>query len=203
MPLEYASRVTNQKQLRFTNPKDPKMGWNTHIYELASLHPGLMGHGRKTPSLNWTSNGGIVCEIPPTPVYREHIWCQGHAHFILQHVRFFIKCPPGKVVSCKYCRMKYINMSTAEDNDEDWFEEEQKIATTPESEEDLRQPIRDLGGVLRENPFQDGKEPHPDVYRSVFNPERYRWKQPHTRHYEVHPAYAKKPEGSASPGHHH
>nr|CCC91117.1 unnamed protein product [Trypanosoma congolense IL3000] len=189
MPLEYASRVTNQKQLVFTHPKDPKYGWNTHIHELASLHPGLLGPGRRTPQLNWYNRGGIVCEIPPVPVYRDHIWCQGHSHYILQHPKIFIKCPPGEVVCCKWCRLKFINMATDEDNDNDWKEEEHKIATTPESAEDLMQPIRDLGGVLRQRPFQDGKDPDPHVYRSVFNPERYRWKHPQHK-YEVHPAYA-------------
>lgn len=203
MPLEYASRVTNQKQLQFTHPRDPKYTWNTGINELASLHPGLLGPGRKTPQLNYSNRGGIICEIPPVPVYREHIWCMGHSHFILQHPRIFIKCPRGKVVCCKWCRLKFINMSTETDNDDDWFEEEQKIATTPEAEEDLRQPIRDMGGVLRRNPFQDDKEPDPHVYRAVFNPDRYRWKHPHTEHYEVHPAYAKKAGECECEDHHH
>ncbi|EPY39092.1 hypothetical protein AGDE_04837 [Angomonas deanei] len=198
MPMEYAMRVTNQKPLRFTHPRDPKYGWNTHIDELAGLHPGLLGPGRKTPQVNYYNRGGIIGEIPPVPVYREHIWCMGHGHFILQHPRIFIKCPKNKVVACKWCRLKFINMSTEEDNDEDWEKEEHKIATTPETLEDLTQPIRDLGGVLRASPFQDGKEPHPHVYRSVFDPERYRHKHPHTKHYEVHPAYA----GKKGSGHH-
>lgn len=201
MPLEYASRVTNQKQLVFTHPKDPKYGWNTHVEELASLHPGILGPGRRTPQLNWYNRGGIICEIPPVPVYRQHIWCQGHSHFILQHPKIFIKCPPGEVVCCKWCRLKFINMATEDDNDDDWQEEEHKIATTPESAADLMQPIRDVGGVLRERPFQDGKEPDPHVYRSVFDPERYRWRHPrHT--YEVHPAYAtSKDSGSGGSAH--
>lgn len=203
MPMEYASRVTNQKQLVFTHPKDPKYGWNTHINELASLHPGILGPGRKTPQLNYSNRGGIICEIPPVPVYREHIWCMGHGHYILQHPRIFIKCPQGKVVCCKWCRLKFINMSTKADNDDDWFEEEQKISTTPESEEDLMQPIRDMGGVLRNRPFQDDKEPDPHVYRAVFDPERYRWKHRHTAHYEVHPAYQKKGDDSSGCGHQH
>ncbi|EKF37758.1 hypothetical protein MOQ_002041 [Trypanosoma cruzi marinkellei] len=189
MPLEYASRVTNQKQLVFTHPKDPKYGWNTHVEELASLHPGILGPGRRTPQLNWYNRGGIVCEIPPVPVYRQHIWCQGHSHFILQHPKIFIKCPPGVVVCCKWCRLKFINMSTEDDNDDDWESEEHKISTTPETVSDLMQPRRDIGGVLRDRPFQDGKEPDPHVYRSVFDPERHRWKHPHHK-YEVHPAYA-------------
>lgn len=193
MPLEYASRVTNQKQLRFTHPRDPKYNYSTHMDELASLHPGLFGKGRKTPTLNYQNRGGIVCEIPPVPVYRDKIWCMGHGHYILQHPRIFIKCPPRKVVVCKWCRLKFINMSTAEDNDNDWFEEEQKISTTPESEADLLTPKRDMGGVLRECAFQDDKMPDKHVYRSVFDPERYRWRHPNTNHYEVHPAYKDHP----------
>ncbi|CCW61554.1 unnamed protein product [Phytomonas sp. EM1] len=196
MPLEYAMRVTNPKQLKFTHPRDPKFTYNTHIDELSSLHPGLLGPGRKSPQVNYSNRGGILCEIPPVPVYREHIWCMGHAHFTLQHPRIFIKCLRGKVTTCKWCHLKFINMSTDDDNDEDWYEEEQRIATMPELEKDLRQPIRDLGGVLRRNPFQDNKEPDPYVYRTVFNPDQYRWKQTHNRHYEVHPAYAKKGESN-------
>lgn len=192
MPLEYAQRVTNQKQLQFTHPRDPKYGWNTHIDELSALHPGLLGPGRKTPQVNYYSRGGLICEIPPVPVYREHIWCMGHGHFTLQHPRIFIKALKGQVVTCKWCRLKFINMATDEDNDEDWEEEEQKISTTPESPEDLMQPIRDLGGVLRSNPFQDDKTPDPHVYRTVFDPDRYRWRQPSDAHYEVHPAYVGK-----------
>lgn len=191
MPLEYTMRVTNPKPLEFMHPNDPKFAVNTHIMQIASLAPGLFGHGRKSPTVNFNSKGGILCEIPPIPVYREHIWCMGHAHFILQHPRIAIKCIPGKVVCCKWCRCKFINMGTKEDNDDDWAEEEHKIATTPESEEDLNKPIRDLGGVLRESRFQDGKTPDPHVYRSVFNPERYRWHHEH-HEYETHPAYADK-----------
>lgn len=203
MPLEYSQRISNPKPLEFMHPLDPKYGTNTHANQLASLHPGILGPGRKTPSFNFSNRGGIVCEIPPVPVYRQHIWCMGHAHFILQHPRIFIKCLPGKVVVCKWCRLKFINMSTAEDNDEDWREEEHKIATTPESEEDLNTPIRDLGGVLREK-FQDGKEPDPHVYRAVFDPERHRWHH-HPHKYEVHPSYATKKDdcGDANCNHHH
>lgn len=191
MPLEYASRVTNQKQLVFSHPRDPKYGWNTHVEELSALHPGVFGRGRKTPTVNYYNRGGIICEIPPVPVYRAQIWCQGHSHFILQHPKIFIKCPPNEVVSCKWCRLKYINLATEEDNDEDWVKEEHKISTTPERLEDIVQPYRDIGGVVRQTPFQDGKEPDPHAYRSVFNPERSRWRHPH-HHYEVHPAYACK-----------
>lgn len=196
MPLEYASRITNAKPLRFTNPRDPKYTWNTGINEVAALQPGLLGIGRKTPTVYYYNHGGIVCEIPPVPVYRNHIWCMGHSHFILQHPRIFIKCPPRKVVTCKWCRLKFINMASEEDNDNGWFEEEHRIATTPESEEDLHKPMRDIIGVLRTERFQDGKEPDPQVYRAVYNPEKHRWRHPHNRHYEVHPAYAGKKGGS-------
>mmetsp|Transcript_69283 Transcript_69283/g.80839 ORF Transcript_69283/g.80839 Transcript_69283/m.80839 type:complete len:237 (+) Transcript_69283:27-737(+) len=191
MPLEYTMRIANLKPLEFMKPTDPKYTWNTHMDQIASLTPGLFGHGRKVPTYNYSNKGGIPCEIPPIPVYREHIWCMGHAHFILQHPRIFIKCLPGKVTVCKWCRCKFINMSTAEDNDNDWREEEHKIATTPESLEDLNKPIRDLGGVLRQRRFQDDKQPDPHVYRAVFDPERYRWKHEH-HELEVHPAYGKQ-----------
>lgn len=199
MPLEYAQRISNPKQLEFMHPHDPKYEYNTHAKQLASLSPGILGYGRKSPSVNFNSKGGIPCEIPPIPVYRQHIWCMGHAHFILQHPRIFIKCLPGKVMVCKWCRCKFINMSTAEDNDEDWVEEEHKIATTPESLEDLNTPIRDMGGVLRQRRFQDDKQPDPFVYRSVFDPERYRWKHEH-HEYETHPAYAALNKGDSPHG---
>ena len=189
MPLEYAMRVTNQKKLEFVHPKDPKMTFNKHVEQLGTLHPCLIGDGRKEPNPNNTERGGLMGDIPPVPVYRHHIWCMGHAHFVLQHPRIFIKCPPGKVVACKWCRLKFINMATVDDCDDDWKEVEHKIATTPESEEDLNTPYRNILGVLGTSNFQDGKTPHPDVYKSVFNPEKYAWD--HEEHeYEVHPAYA-------------
>lgn len=89
-------------------------------------------------------------------------------------------------------------MATKDDNDDDWQDEEHKIATTPESVTDLMQPIRDIGGVVRDGPFQDGREPDPHVYRSVFDPERYRWRHPRHK-YEVHPAYA-APQSNTSGG---
>lgn len=49
-----------------------------------------------------------------------------------------------------------------------------------------------MGGVIRKQRFQDNRSPDPYVYRAVFNPERHRWRQRSTKHYEVHPAYATK-----------
>ena len=192
MPLEYTMRVTNSKQMDWLHPKDPKNKYNAHVDQIGALHPSLVGDGRKEPNPNYTERGGLMGDIPPVPVYRKHIWCMGHAHFVLQHPRIFIKCPPRQVVCCKWCRLKFINMSEEGDCDDDWEAVEHKIATTPESEEDLRLPYRDITGVLRDSNFQDGKEPHPEVYKSVFNPEKYKWKHK-KHHYEVHPEYVGKP----------
>jgi hypothetical protein len=80
-------------------------------------------------------------------------------------------------------------MSTPEDNDDDWREEEHKIATTPEALEDLMRPIRGVDGAIRTRFHPEYGGPHPHVYRSVFEPSKYRWRQ--TVHdYEVHPRYA-------------
>lgn len=54
-----------------------------------------------------------------------------------------------------------------------------------------------MGGVIRKQRFQDNKSPDPYVYRAVFNPERHRWRQRSTKHYEVHPAYATKKTSDA------
>ena len=202
IPTEYVMRFANTKQLVFMDPKDPKFGWNTHAHQLANVAPLWGGNGGKNPNVNFFAKSGFITEIPPVPVYRQHIWCMGHMQALQGHPRINIKCMPGKVTVCKWCRLKFINMSTPEDNDDDWREVEHKIATTPESYEDLMTPVRDVGGCLRMNRFQeDGPDPH--VYRAVLNPEPYRWHHEEHHDNEVHPRYAKKKCGDESCTTHH
>lgn len=175
-PMEYAHRLTNKKVAEETPRRDPKNHWGLHNFEKWQVHPSIWGLERHNYGGQET-RGGVTCDVPPIPVYRSQIWCQGHNQVGWLHPRIFIKVPRGKTIGCKWCRAKFINMSTEDDNDEGWEEDMQRINTTPETLKQLTTPFRDLAGVLRKSNFQDGKEPHPEVYKSVFNPERYAWKQ--------------------------
>ena len=172
LPHEYAQRVTNKKEGVETDRRDPKNYWGLHNIERFQVHPSVWGYERHNYG-GMENKGGIICDVPPVPVYRANIWCMGHFQAKFHHPRIHIKVPPGKTIGCKWCRVKYINMSTDEDNDEDWEDAYYRINTTPESEEDLKKPWRNLDGVLRKSNFLDGQEPHPKVYKSVFDPQRY------------------------------
>lgn len=170
IPEEYSMRIANATVVEFTPKRDPKNKWGLLTVERASMHPSLMGHDR-TNWVNYNNRGGVICDVPPVPVYRSKIFCVGQAQWKLHHPRIFIKCPKGMVVSCKWCRMKFINMATEEDNDEGWQKEWDKINQTPETMEQLLTPYRRLSGVLSTSNFQDGKDPHPEVYKTVYNPD--------------------------------
>jgi hypothetical protein len=201
IPPDIVMRIANAKQLVLMDTKDPKFGINTHVDQVASCIPTLHGKGGRNPSVNYFTRSGLMQEIPPIPVYRKHIWCNGHIKQHQGHPMINIKCLPGKVTQCKWCRLKFINMSSPDDCDDDWQEVEHKIATTPESKEDLMTPWRGPMGELREKVFMN--EPDPFVYRAVLNPEKYRWKHEEHHDYEVHPRYAKKcGDKSCSSGHH-
>jgi hypothetical protein len=178
-PEEYVSRVTNPKRVYTTRPRDPKNYWGLHNRELVSMHPSCSGLDRHNFSV-YETKGGPICEIPPIPVYKSKVWCLGHHSVYFGHPRIFIKCPPGMVVTCKWCRVKFLNMATEEDNDENWKEEIHEIATTPEPLEAVLQVNRRIDGTLPPNfsNFLNPEEgPHPDVYKSVFNPEKYKWRK--------------------------
>ena len=176
LPEEFGQRLANPKPVHLTKFRDPKNEWGLHSKERVSMHPSISGLDRHNHSL-FETRGGPIADVPPVPVYRQHIWCMGHHRQRFGHPRIFIKCPPMKVVACKWCRLKFINMATEEDNDEDWIEEMHEIATTPETEEELMQLHRTYEGVLRPSNYQDGATPDPFVHRSVFDPERYKWKK--------------------------
>lgn len=201
LPPELVMRIANAKQMVFMDTKDPKFGINTHIDQMATIIPTLHGKGGKNPSVNYFTRSGLTFEIPPVPVYRQQIWCTGQMKTGTGHPKISIKCMPGKVTSCKWCRLKYINMSTPDDCDDDWREVEHKIATTPESMEDLLTPWRGVQGELRAEVFMF--EPDPFVYRAVMNPEKYRWKHEEHHDYEVHPKYAKTKCGDVACSSHH
>jgi hypothetical protein len=169
IPDEFAMRTANGKTVELTPKRDPKNKWGLHQVERQSVHPSVWGLERSNWA-NYNNKGGIICDVPPVPVYRKSIWCMGHIEWKQHHPRIFIKCPPGFVVSCKWCRLKFINMSTEDDNDDNWQKEWDKIAQTPETMEQLMTPYRQLGGRIRKSNFQDGKLPHPEVYKTVYNP---------------------------------
>lgn len=197
MPEEYVMRVANAKQVKQTPLKDPKNKWGLHNVERVSAHPSSFGIDRHNFGL-WESRGGTIGEIPPVPVYRQFIWCNGQQQMHhLSHPKIFIKVLPGQTVVCKWCRVKYINMASPEDNDENWKNDLHRIATTPETMESIQEPRRRLDGVLRDSNFQDGREPHPDVYRSAFDPERFAWKNHHGK--MIPPSEWKKLEGHEHP----
>lgn len=145
--------------------------------ECGAAHPGMLGFGKGMPNVYFDNGGGIGTDLPPIPVYRKYTWCMGHWTPGFAHPRIFMKCPKGQVIHCKWCRMKFINMSAEGDCDDDWEEEEHAIAVTPEKMEDILKPRRDLSGQIRYETIQDGKTPHPEVFKSVYNPEKYKWRQ--------------------------
>lgn len=177
IPEEYVSRLGDHKPVEFTPKRDPKNKWGLHNVERFSMHPSVWGQERANYSFN-ENKGGAICELPPVPVYRQQIWCMGQGSSLWHHPRIHIKCPRGMTVSCKWCRLKYINMSTDDDHDEDWQEVQHRIAMTPEKMEDLKAPRRTVDGILRESNFQTGcvgqdGEPDKFVYRTVYDPDSF------------------------------
>jgi len=169
IPDEYAQRLCNSKQVVLTDKRDPKNKWGLHNVERLSVHPSVWGGDRHNYA-NGENKGGAICDLPPVPVYKEKIWCMGHYQYKFHHPRIFIKVPRGKVVSCKWCRLKFVNMATDDDNDDDWEQRMNRINTTPETMEQLMVPYRRLNGQLSQSNFQDGKPPHPEVYKTVYDP---------------------------------
>jgi hypothetical protein len=170
IPDEFHQRIANGKEVVLTPKRDPKNKWGLHTAERMNVHPSVWGLDRSN-WVNYNNRGGIICDVPPVPVYRSHIWCCGQITWKQHHPRIYIKCPPNFVVSCKWCRIKYLNMSTDDDNDEDWQKEQDEIALKPETMEQLMTPYRRLHGVLGPSNFQDGQAPHPEVYKTVYNPD--------------------------------
>lgn len=171
-PEEYAQRIANKKQVVLTDLKDPKNKWGTRNFDHGAVHPSYFSLERHNFG-GYETRAGPVCDIPPVPVYRSKIFCRGHMMMKCFHPVIFIKCPPNKVVTCKWCRTKFINMATEDDNDDDWEEEAFDIMRTPEKPEDAFRPFRGIDGVLRPTFGPEG--PHPHVFRSVFDPEKYKF----------------------------
>ena len=173
MPEHYWQRVANQKQVELTDKRDPKfyLGKRNKEFLGSALHPSLWAGDRHNVA-HFDNKGGMIMEAPPIPVYREKIWCIGqfvHRNF---HPRIFLKVPRGKVIGCKWCRARFINMATDEDNDDDWEEVTNRIQKTPESKNDLMRPFRNINGVWPKNDrnFPEGVEPDQHIYRTVFDP---------------------------------
>jgi hypothetical protein len=175
IPDVFMQRVANQKQVTITEGKDPKNKWGLKNVEMLSAHTSIYGDDRWNYGHSG-NRGGVHCDVPPIPVYRQQVWCQGTAAGATWsgHPKISIKVPRGKVIACKWCRLKYMNMATDDDNDENWKAKIEAINTKPETEGQLRAPVRQIRGVMpKDSNFQDGKEPHPWVYRTVFDPNVY------------------------------
>eukprot|EP00759_Apiculatamorpha_spiralis_P018104 PhF_6_TR24426/c0_g1_i1/m.33785 len=167
IPVEYTMRLAPKVMPRATEPRDPNNRWGLLNYERGLAQPIAFSHKRDTHLLDNVMplpRAGPITELPPVPVYREHIWCQGQISCGGRHYRIFIKCPPGKVTQCKWCRMKYLNMATDDDNDEDWQEICNAAMLRPETREQGMRPHRSVGGTWYPNPYPNG--PHPEVYRT-------------------------------------
>ena len=171
MPDHYWMRIANQKEVEITPKRDPKNYFGRRNKDLLGpkLHPSLWGLDRHNHG-NFDNKGGVICDVPPVPVYRTYIWCHGHFSYKYFHPRIHIKVPRGKMIGCKWCRCRFINMSTDDDNDEDWEKEMEEIQLTPESKKDLMRPFRTQGGVWPANDTNFINEPDPHVYRVVFDP---------------------------------
>ena len=177
LPYEYCARLANRKPVKLSNPTDPKFTWKTFETEVGSIHPAFFGKGKGTPSVINDHQGGPGGDMPPIPVYRKSILCMGHYSPMYNHPRMFIKTLPGKIAYCKWCRLKFINMSGEGDCDDNWEEEQHAIAVSPETMADIKKPRRDVLGQILPSNFANGAEPDPDVHKSVYNPEKYRWRQ--------------------------
>lgn len=170
MPDHHWQRITNQKEVHLTDRKDPKNYWGRRNKDFfAKVNPSMWGLDRHNHA-NWDNKGGLICDVPPVPVYRTYIWCIGHFVKDTFHPRIHIKVPRGKVIGCKWCRCKFINMSTDEDNDEDWEKDFYEINTTPESKKDLMRPFRTYEGTWPLNDSNFQMEPDKHHYRVVFDP---------------------------------
>lgn len=172
IPDHHWMRVANQKEVHLTDKKDPKNYHGRRNKDFfAKVNPSLWGLDRHNFA-NWDNKGGIIMDVPPVPVYRKYIWCIGHSQHRNFHPRIHIKVPRGKIVCCKWCRCKFLNMATDEDNDDNWEKDFEEIQTTPESKKDLMRPFRRMDGSWPkdDNNFAEGVEPDRHIYRTVFDP---------------------------------
>ena len=175
-PKEYLFRIAGE--IKITPKRDPKNKWGRHNMDMASGYPnymnGPMDNRHFGSDISFTNT---TADIPPIPVYRQHIQCQGMITRtgLNYHPKMNIKVKPMTVKYCKWCGLKYINMSTADDTDENWKAECDKIQQTPETMPELMRPFRSYLGELpryKAN-FQDDKEPHRDLFPTVYNPAAY------------------------------
>ena len=172
-PPEYAIRIAGS--IRLTDPKDPKNKWGQHNLDMGGGHHNhLFGSYDNNSFGPFESSLNTTNDIPPVPVYTDRIWCAGMAHRtnLNYHPKIYIKVPRGgAIVYCKWCGLKYTNMATSDDNDDDWRGACDRIAQTPETLAELRRPFRKWTGELFKSNFQDGKEPHRQLFRTAYNPQ--------------------------------
>lgn len=175
-PKEYVFRVATD--IKLTPKRDPKNKWGRHNFDMGAAHPNhLTGAGDNNNFGSDRSAVGTQNDIPPIPIYRQHIQCQGMSMRtgLNFHPKMNIKVKPGTTKYCKWCGLKYINMATVDDSDENWKAECEEIQLTPETMAELKRPFRSYLGELPRysSNFQDEKEPHPDLYPTVYNPAAY------------------------------
>jgi len=171
IPFEYTSRLEPKVIPTMTDLRDPNNRWGLWNYERGKGVPQGNGHNRNSHLLDTIpmARAGPVCDLPPVPVYRQQIWCMGNGGgcYMSRHPRIHIKVPRGKVVICKWCRIKYINMGTDDDNDEDWQKVCDFIGKRPETKKQAMRRHRDILGRQYPNAYPNG--PNPEIYRTWIN----------------------------------